>query len=79
MGVGYGPGTTQLFVGGDTTDTPYFTWAQEIPLLPAGVYPFGINDSRPARPVAVLDHSALGFGAYMNIRHPQSAAAGPSS
>ncbi len=61
MGVGYGPSTTQLFLGGDTTDTPYFTWAQEIPLLPVGVYPYGVNASVLARPVPVLDHSALGF------------------
>jgi hypothetical protein len=45
MGVGYGPSTSQIFVGGDTVDTPYFTWAQEAPLLPVGVYPFGVNAS----------------------------------
>ena len=45
MGVGTGPSTTQLFVGGDTTDTPYFTWAQEVPLFPAGVFPDGIDTS----------------------------------
>jgi hypothetical protein len=45
MGVGYGPATTQIFVGGDTGDTPYFTWAQEVPLLPVGVFPQGINES----------------------------------
>ena len=45
MGVGYGPATTQIFVGGDTADTPYFTWAQEVPLLPVGVFPQGINES----------------------------------
>ena len=45
MGVGYGTGTTQLFVGGDTMDTPYFTWAQEVPLLPVGVFPYGIDAS----------------------------------
>ena len=45
MGVGYGPSTTQMFVGGDTVDTPYFTWAQEVPLLPVGVYPYGVDAS----------------------------------
>jgi hypothetical protein len=75
MGVGYGTGTTQLFVGGDTVDTPYFTWAQEIPLLPVGVFPYGIDDSFPY----VANSSALprqaqtttiqlwASGAYMNI------------
>jgi hypothetical protein len=45
MGVGYGPSTTQLFVGGDTTDTPYFTWSQVTPFLPVGVFPYGVNAS----------------------------------
>ncbi len=45
MGVGYGSSTTQLFVGGDTAQAPYFTWAQEVPLFPVGVFPYGINDS----------------------------------
>ncbi len=45
MGVGDGPSTTQLFVGGDTTDAPYFTWAQEVPFLPVGVFPDGIDAS----------------------------------
>ena len=45
MGVGYGASTTQIFVGGDTVDTPYFTWAQEAPLLPVGVYPYGVDAS----------------------------------
>jgi hypothetical protein len=45
MGVGYGSSTTQVFVGGDTVDAPYFTWAQEVPLLPVGVFPFGVNAS----------------------------------
>jgi len=47
MGVGNSTGTTQIFVGGDTVDTPYFTWAQEIPLLPVGVFPYGIDASFP--------------------------------
>src|ERR1700728_4437938 len=45
MGVGYGPSTTQLFIGGDTTDIPYFTWAQVTPFLPVGAFPYGVNAS----------------------------------
>ncbi len=45
MGVGYGHGTTQLVVGGDTVDTPYFTWSQVTPFLPVGVFPYGVNAS----------------------------------
>jgi hypothetical protein len=39
MGAGSGSGTTQLFVGGDTTDSPYVTWSDVTPNLPVGVYP----------------------------------------
>ncbi len=61
MGVGYGRGTTQLFVGGDTVDTPYFTWAQEIPFLPVGVFPYGVNDSVLPGTVADVVHPAVGL------------------
>ncbi len=45
MGAGTGPSTTQIFIGADTTDVPYFTWAQEVPLFPVGVSPYGVNVS----------------------------------
>ena len=45
MGVGYGHGTTQLFMGGDTVDTPYFTWSQVTPYLPVGIFPYGVSTS----------------------------------
>jgi hypothetical protein len=37
MGAGTGPSTTQLFVGADTTDAPYYTWSDVTPNLPVGV------------------------------------------
>ena len=37
MGVGTGPSTTELLVGGDTADTPYYTWSDVVPHLPVGV------------------------------------------
>ena len=37
MGVGTGPSTTELLVGGDTTDTPYYTWSDVVSHLPVGV------------------------------------------
>jgi hypothetical protein len=37
MGAGNNPGTTQLFLGGDTVDTPYYTWSDVTPNLPVGV------------------------------------------
>jgi hypothetical protein len=37
MGVGTGPSTTQLFVGGDTTDSPHYSWSDVTPNLPVGV------------------------------------------
>ena len=76
MGVGYGSSTTQVFVGGDTVDTPYFTWAQEVPLLPVGVYPYGVN-------VSVLpgttDRSAMELwasGEAMNVTATQTGGQG---
>jgi hypothetical protein len=67
MGVGYGNGTTQLFVGGDTADTPYFTWAQEIPLLPVGIYPDAINDSVLPGQSQTSTIQLWASGAYMNV------------
>jgi hypothetical protein len=67
MGVGYGNGTTQLFVGGDTVDTPYFTWAQEIPLLPVGVFPYGLNESVLPGQSQTSTIQLWASGAYMNI------------
>ena len=67
MGVGSGPSTTQLFVGGDTVDTPYFTWAQEIPLLPVGVYPYGVNTSVLPGQSQSSTIELWASGAYMNI------------
>jgi hypothetical protein len=67
MGVGYGGATTQIFVGGDTVDTPYFTWAQEIPLLPVGVFPYGINSSVLPGQSQNSTIQLWASGAYMNI------------
>ena len=67
MGVGYGSGTTQLFVGGDTVDTAYFTWAQEIPLLPVGIFPYGLNDSVLPGQSQTSTIQLWASGAYMNI------------
>jgi hypothetical protein len=76
MGVGYGPSTTQLFVGGDTTDTPYFTWAQEIPLLPVGVYPYGTNASVLPGQSQSSTIQLWASGAYMNITASLSSSIG---
>jgi hypothetical protein len=67
MGVGYGSSTTQLILGGDTTDAPYFTWAQEIPLLPVGVYPYGVNGSVLPGQSQTTSVQLWASGAYMNI------------
>ena len=32
-----GASTAEFLVGGDTTDSPYFTWSQVISTLPIGV------------------------------------------
>jgi hypothetical protein len=67
MGVGYGSSTTQLFMGGDTVDTPYFTWAQEIPLLPVGVYAYGVNGAVLPGQSQTSTIQLWASGAYMNI------------
>ena len=76
MGVGYGPSTTQLFVGGDTVDTPYFTWAQEAPLLPVGVYPFGVNASVLPGTSQNASMELWASGENMNITATQSGGQG---
>ena len=76
MGVGYGPSTTQLFVGGDTVDTPYFTWAQEAPLLPVGVYPFGVNASVLPGTSQNSSMELWASGENMNITATQSGGQG---
>ena len=54
-------------MGGDTADTPYFTWAQEIPLLPVGVFPYGINDSVLPGQSQTSSIQLWASGAYMDI------------
>ena len=76
MGVGYGPSTTQIFVGGDTVDTPYFTWAQEAPLLPVGVYPFGVNASVLPGTSQTSSMELWASGENMNITATQSGSEG---
>ena len=76
MGVGYGPSTTQIFVGGDTVDTPYFTWAQEAPLLPVGVYPYGVNASVLPGTSQTSSMELWASGENMNITATQSGGQG---
>ena len=76
MGVGYGPSTTQVFVGGDTVDTPYFTWAQEAPLLPVGVFPFGVNASVLPGTTQTTSMQLWASGAGMNITAVQTGGQG---
>jgi hypothetical protein len=76
MGVGSGPATTQLFVGGDTVDTPYFTWAQEAALLPVGVYPYGVNTSVLPGTSQTSSMELWASGENMNITATQSGGQG---
>ena len=76
MGVGYGPSTTQIFVGGDTVDTPYFTWAQEAPLLPVGVYPYGVNASVLPGTSQTSPMELWASGEYMDITATQTGGQG---
>jgi hypothetical protein len=76
MGVGYGPATTQLFVGGDTVDTPYFTWSQVTPYLPVGVYPYGVDDSVAPGGSQTTTIQLWASGQYMNVSVAQSGGQG---
>ena len=76
MGVGYGAGTTQLFVGGDTTDAPYFTWSQVTPFLPVGVFPYGVNDSVTPGTSQTSSIQLWASGQYMNVSVSQSGGQG---
>ncbi len=67
MGVGYGHSTTQVFVGDDTADTPYFTWSQVTPNLPAGVYPYGISPSATPGTAQSSTTELWASGENMNI------------
>ena len=79
MGVGNGPATTQLFVGGDTIDAPYFTWAQVTPFLPVGVFPYGVNDSVTPGTSQTSTIQLWASGQYMNISVAQSGGRGCST
>ena len=77
MGVGYGHGTTQLFVGGDTVDTPYFTWSQETPVPPRRRLPLRRQRLGPARDRRRRRPSSCGPPARtMNIHGAQSGGQG---
>jgi hypothetical protein len=53
MGVGqttsgmYGGAVAELFVGGDSVDTPYFTWSEVIPNLPVGLSQQSVSEHAP--------------------------------
>ena len=41
----WGQSVAQIFLGGDTTDTPYVTWSDVTPHLPVGIWPTSISES----------------------------------
>ena len=76
MGVGYGHGTAQLFVGGDTVDTPYFTWSQVTPFLPVGAFPYGVNVSALAGASQASTFQLWASGESQDIHLAQSGGSG---
>ncbi len=76
MGVGSGPSTTQLFVGGDTAEAPYFTWSDVTPNLPVGVFPYGVNDSVTPGASQTTTIELWASGENMNISVAQSGGQG---
>jgi hypothetical protein len=72
MGAGEaaGPGGTsiaQVFVGGDTRDTPYFTWADVVAYLPVGVTDASVDVSSPPGGAQVGSVQVWASGEAMNV------------
>ena len=65
------PSTTQIVVGGDTIDAAVLHLGQEIPFLPVGVYPYGINNSVLPGQSQTSTIELWASGAYMNITATQ--------
>ena len=74
MGAGFsttsadGASTAELFVGGDTTDTPYFTWSQVTSTLPVGVYPLSISDTAVTGATKTSSVELWASGEPMNLQ-----------
>ena len=41
----WGESVAQIFIGGDTTDSPYLTWSQVTSHLPVGIWPTSLSES----------------------------------
>jgi hypothetical protein len=63
-----GASTAELFVGGDTTDTPYFTWSQVTSTIPVGVFPLSISDTAGTGTTKTSSVELWASGESMNVQ-----------
>jgi hypothetical protein len=82
MGAGVvagGPGgesVAQVFVGGDTHDTPYFTWASVVADLPVGITDTSVDVSSPPGSSQVGSVQVWASGEAMNVKIALSGGSG---
>ena len=62
-----GASIAQVFVGGDTQDTPYFTWADVVAYLPVGITDASVNVSSPPGSSQVGSVQVWASGEAMNV------------
>ena len=63
-----GESTADLFVGGDTSDTPYFTWSQVTPFLPVGAFPLSVSEAAAPGATATSWVELWASGEAMSVR-----------
>ena len=73
----FGGSVTELFLGGDSVDTPYFTWAQVTPNLPVGLSQQSVNVQGQPGTTRTVSIQAWASGEAMDVGAQVSA--GPFS
>ena len=63
----FGASIAQVFVGGDTQDTPYFTWADVVAFLPVGITDASVDVSSPPGGSQVGSVQVWASGESMNV------------
>jgi hypothetical protein len=74
-----GASTAELFVGGDTTDTPYFTWSQVTSTIPVGVFPASMSDTAGTGTTKTSSAEVWASGESMNVQASISGGSGAFS
>jgi ribosomal protein L24E len=75
----YGGSVAELFVSADVADSPAFTWAEETPYIPVGVYPSAIPAAAPPDSAQITEATVWASGEAMNTRVSVSGGSGAFS